>query len=443
MLIDDFLGFIDKNKLFTPKDKILLAVSGGIDSVVMSHLFARAGFMFAIAHINYALRGRESQEDAAWVAQWAESLKVPFFLHEASPPAAGNIQSWARKLRYDWFKQLLQTKGYDYVATAHHANDVLETVLFRLCRGGGIAAVHGILPKQAFLVRPLLFATRAQIMDYARHHALSWREDSSNATDKYRRNYLRHHVVPHLREINPKIEATVWATTCRIREVEEVWEEYVTRWRQNVFYEDEAATLHFAFEHLPRKVALWQALLAPYGVSFDLAEQLIEACGRSQAGAVFYTATHCLLLDRGELLIRAQAENAALCHEELLLSSPKGNASLCFGSLYWELLPGRPSLLSADPCQAYLDADKLNFPLKVRLWQAGDRFCPFGMKGKSKKVSDFLINIKLSRFEKERQYVLADAQGRIAWVLGRRIDERFALNASTQNVLFLSWTPKP
>lgn len=441
MLVDDFLHFIDKNKLFTPKDKILLAVSGGVDSVVMSHLFGEAGFTFAIAHVNYRLRGKESEEDAAWVARWAEQLGVPFFLHEATPPASGNVQLWAREVRYAWFEELLRREGYDYVATAHHAGDVLETVLFRLCRGGGIAAVHGILPKQSFLVRPLLFATREQILDYARRHALSWREDRSNATDKYRRNYIRHHVVPHLRKINPKVEEAVWATTCRIREVEEVWEEYVEQWRQKALCEKGAGVISFVFDKLPHKITLWQALLAPYGVSFDLAEQLMEACIRGQSGAVFYASTYCLLLDREEILIRDRHQADAPA-EEFIISTTQGSCLLPSGELRWEQLSAPPSEIPADPLQAYLDADKLQFPLKMRIWRPGDRFFPFGMKGRSKKISDFLVNIKLSRFEKEQQYVLTDARGHIVWVVGRRIDERFALKPSTQNVLFLSWTPK-
>ncbi|GIV38652.1 MAG: tRNA(Ile)-lysidine synthase [Thermonema sp.] len=440
MLLDNFLRFIDKNKLFTPKDKMLLAVSGGVDSVVMSHLFAEAGFTFAIAHVNYRLRGEESDQDAAWVARWAEQLAVPFFLYEANEVAEGNIQLWARELRYAWFEKLLKEEGYDYIATAHHAGDVLETVLFRLSRGGGIAAVHGILPKQAPLVRPLLFAGRAQIIDYAKRRGLTWREDSSNATDKYRRNYIRHHVVPHLRKLNPKVEEAVWATTCRIQEIEEVWETYVARWRRQAIYEKDDGTIRFCYEEVPRKVALWQALLASYGVSFDLVEQLLSVCNEGQSGAVFYTATHELLLNRKEVLIRPR--KAQVHADGLLIEALRGSITAAFGVLRWEPLPALPATIPHDPHTAHVDMDALSFPLKLRLWQPGDRFCPLGMKGKKQKVSDFLINKKLSLFEKERQYVIEDAQGRIVWLVGQRLDERFALKPSTQNVLFLSWTPK-
>lgn len=445
MLVNDFLDYVSKNKLFSLKDKILLAFSGGVDSVVLSHLLWQTQHCFALAHVNFGLRGEASAADARWAAAWAQQMGVPFFLYEVQPKTriSGNIQLWARQLRYAWLEALRQQKGYDYIATAHHADDVLETVLLQLIRGGGIGALHGIYARRAYLRRPLLFATRQQIEAYAHQQALSWREDSSNQADYYRRNRIRHHVVPLLRQMNPNIAINTLELTERIQDIEQVWLQYVEQHRNSAVTRLSDEGWCIDTQQLPsHRRALWHAILAPWGVSYRLSCQIAESVGKGQSGSRFSTRSYELLLDRHRLLIRPH--QAAIQAERIQLpiteADEDGQCSIGDNKLLWCWQPaGKVNYSLADAQTAYLACENLCFPLYVRRWQPGDWFCPLGMGGKRKKLSDFFVNAKLSVFDKQQQWLLTDNQDRIVWVVGYRIDERFAIRPSTQKVLCLTW----
>ncbi len=228
-MLKPFLTYIAEKALFLPEDTILLAVSGGMDSVVMAHLFHKAKFKFAMAHCNFGLRGEESDADEAFVKKLAKKYKVPFYTEQFETEAFArlekiSVQMAARMLRYEWFGKLLREAGFAYLATAHHQNDTLETVLFNLTRGTGISGLHGISPSRGRVIRPLLFADREMIYDFVVENQLAWREDSSNQSSKYHRNLIRNEVVPLLKQINPGLEGTIAQTAAKISAVEHIYE---------------------------------------------------------------------------------------------------------------------------------------------------------------------------------------------------------------------------
>lgn len=439
MLEQDFLAFINGNRLFAPTDRVLLAVSGGLDSMVMAELFHRIRQPFAIAHVNFGLRAHESDDDALFVKNKAEQYGVPFHLTTFDTTAFAaekgiSIQMAARELRYHWFTELLRQYSYTCVATAHHQNDVLETLLLNLTRGTGMAGLHGIASRQNEVVRPLLFATRDRLAAYRTEQNLAYREDSSNPEDKYARNRIRHHVVPVLTGINPSLWQTLPRTVERLRAAEQLVKAELERsWLEIAAQQDEKTLLPSAklntLAELPFRLAEW---LKPFGFTEAQIEQMIEALDQ-EVGQVFLSDTHRVVHERMGLLLEPLPEPYA--YEITLTELPTEPVFLPDGTtLMVELVNKSADFhLSSAPNTACLDADRVSFPITIRSWRLGDRFRPLGLKG-SKLVSDFLNDLKVTRSEREQVSVLVvDAQ--IAWVIGRRIDHRFRMVAETKKVL--------
>ena len=241
-----FSTFINKNKLILSSNKILLTVSGGVDSVVMCNLFHNAGIKFGIAHCNFQLRGKESDGDEKFVENLADKYGVPFYCKQFDTKKYSkehhiSTQMAARTLRYNWFQEIRKKEGYTYIATAHHQDDSIETFFINLIRGTGIAGLHGILPKQGKIIRPLLFANKEDILKFSAKQDLSYREDSSNASDKYMRNKIRHSIVPVLRELNPKIETTISSTIKRLQDVETIYKSEIEKQRLNIVSEKDGS----------------------------------------------------------------------------------------------------------------------------------------------------------------------------------------------------------
>ena len=423
--------------LFTPSQRLLVAVSGGLDSVALLHALHQAGYHTGVAHVNFGLRGVASDADEAFVQQLAFQYQAPFhhtrFSTEAHAAGHGiSIQMAARALRYEWLEQIRQQAGYDYILTAHHRNDSIETVLLNLVRGTGLAGLRGMLPKTGQLVRPLLNATRADIAAYAAHHQLAWREDSSNATDAYQRNFLRHRVVPLLEELNPNFSETFQHTMQRLREAEEIITEQTGRLRENCH--NEAGTVQIRTDVLPKTglPLLLHELLRPYGFTYRQAQELVRALP-GPPGKQFFSATHRLVKDRQHLLITPLPAASAV--PPAGISIPAGAAEVTAGP--WRLklqrFPMATYLLQPDQEIAALDADTLAFPLLLRPWQPSDWFVPLGMRGR-KNISDLLTDRKVPLPEKEKVWVLLSGEA-IVWVLGRQLDDRFKLTARTKEVL--------
>lgn len=437
-MIQEFRAFIKTHELFTPDEKVLIAVSGGIDSMVMTHLFLRCGFDFGIAHCNFNLRGEESDGDEIFVKNYAGNHGIPFFskkfdTEEYASSRGLSIQMAARELRYTWFEEILRENQYNVLSLAHNLNDNIETFLINMVRGSGIAGFAGIRPKNDHLVRPLLFATRNEIKEYSEKYEVKFREDSSNADTKYIRNKIRHLIVPVLKEINPSFENTIEETIARVTEINEIYSGHVSKIRTAVVRETKGGHVAKIEEILslsPLNTMLYE-LFRGFGITRPMIPELIKlTSGRS--GSRLNTATHRFIRNRGEILIQSSIEevqtNIVLNSvEELLACNIAGKISVnpC----------GKEYIIPRETQYTCLSLNKLKFPVTIRNWRPGDLFYPLGMNRK-KKLSDFFIDNKLSIPEKEAALVL-ESDGRIACIIGIRTDNRFRITRSTTKCLII------
>ncbi len=385
-------------RLTAPKGRTIVALSGGADSVALLRLLLEAGAQVVALHCNFHLRGEESDRDERFVSALCQGLGVELHVRHFDTKAYASekgisLEMAARELRYEWFEQMREELGCEDIAVAHHQDDQAETVLLNLLRGTGLRGLAGMRQRNGHIIRPLLGFSKQDILAYLRSLRQDFEVDSTNLEREAQRNKIRLDVMPLLREINPK-------ATLHICQTADLVQSYLEA-SPSAGY-----SLHALHE--------W---LQPYGFnSAQIREIFREQDG--QSGAIYESPTHRLLRDRGKLLLTGRSETAlfTLCHSIVETDSPL------------DFLKGQP--LSAD--HAYLDADKLQLPLRQRPWQQGDRFRPFGMWG-SRLVSDFLTDLKLNRFQKERQQVLLSGD-RIAWVVGLRTDDRFRVTANTRRI---------
>ncbi len=435
--LQQFINFIKTNALFVEQDKNLLAVSGGKDSVLMCQLFKLAGYQFSIAHCNFNLRGDEAKRDESFVKQLAADLAVPFYVNHFDTKAYANeqhisTQMAARELRYQWFEELRREKKYAVIAVAHHQNDSIETLLLNLTRGTGISGLHGILPKRDKIVRPLLFLSRMQIDEIVLENKMDYVEDSSNETNKYARNKIRLNVIPHLREINPNLEETFALNIARFAATEEVLMQVVESLKKRIVsIENDLTCLSIAeIKQLKPQNLLLYELLKPYNFSNTVVKEIIESLSK-QSGTSFYSSTHRATVNRAQLLIttvnkEASTEKHCLIHSIDHFSRIDGHKiSISFSN---------SPLIEANKNKAFVDFDQLIFPLVLRYKQNGDRFIPLGM-GSYKKLSDYLIDSKVSLPEKENIPLLINGNGEIIWVAGFRQDNRYKLTITTKKVV--------
>jgi tRNA(Ile)-lysidine synthase len=435
-MLKKFLAFSAEQKLFNPDDPILLAVSGGMDSVVMAHLFFKAKLRFGIAHCNFGLRGEEADADELFVKKLAKKYKAPYFSNQFETQAFADsekisVQMAARVLRYTWLEQVRMQQSYQALATAHHVNDMLETIFFNVTRGTGISGLHGILPGQNHLIRPLLFASKEDIYDYVVEHQLAWREDSSNQSVKYQRNLIRNEVVPLLKNINPNLENTIRQTVEKVSAVERIFDRYVSKLRQKAFrHETGAGFLSIKnLQEEPEMAIVLSELLKPYHFSYAQSKEILQVLD-GEAGRKFESPTHILVKDRSELVITAKPLQPFMSAD---LEEEQTDFEHELFSLQLKKLRREAVQISSRKNLALLDYATLRFPLKIRKWKEGDWFIPLGMN-KKKKLSDFLIDEKIPLNLKDRIWVLTSNDA-IAWVIGQRIDDRFKITENTEDVL--------
>ncbi|MFL5763501.1 MAG: tRNA lysidine(34) synthetase TilS [Bacteroidia bacterium] len=441
-MLSAFTTYIKKQKLFSKTDKILLTVSGGVDSVAMCELFHKAGYSFAIAHCNFQLRGKESDADETFVEALAEGYGVEFHSVSFNTPAFAkkeklSIQAAARSLRYDWFEEVRTQFGYDVIATAHHSDDSIETFFINLIRGTGISGLHGIQPKHGNIARPLLCLSKKEIIAFATKSKLKYREDSSNASDKYLRNKIRNKLIPLLEEMNPSIGKTILDEIQRISAAEKIYREAIDE-KRKVILRKKKDTFRMPINVFQDQgPSLLFELLRPFGFSSATSSEIFRSL-KGSSGKQFFSETHRVIRDREELIIEAtkkdqgSVKNQNSGKKKIRISKAQKEILLGDCSLRFRIADAKTQALKKSKDTANLDLNKLKFPLELRRWREGDRFQPFGMKGK-KKLSDFFIDEKLSLDQKENTWLLC-SEGNIVWVAGMRIDDRFRVSAGTKKI---------
>ena len=443
-MLKEFREFIRNEKLGDETSRYLLTVSGGVDSVVMCALFYRCGFSFGIAHCNFGLRGAESDGDEAFVKKLADSYGVPFFRKSFSTGSYArrkkiSIQMAARELRYDWLKRLALEKQYDRIATAHHLDDSIETFFINLLRGSGIAGLHGIASRNELIIRPLLFSNKRMIRSFAEKNRLAWREDSSNRTDKYLRNSIRHHLVPSLKKLNVGFEETIAKEFSYLKDAADIFRQFIAEKKKEIVTTDGRNVL-LNIRKL-QESGYAETILHELLRTYDFTPETTELIAKrlfTTAGKKFFSPTYRLIRDRDFLILSPVTKilkgNRMEQEEEIQIPEEGGLFEGVGYSLLAVTMEGDLSSVNEkNKHTAYLDHAQLAFPLKVRKWQEGDFFRPLGMKGK-KKISDFLIDQKVPIHEKEEIRVMLSGND-IVWVLHHRIDNRYKITASTQKIL--------
>ncbi len=414
-------------ELFTKEDSILVAVSGGLDSIVLLHLLHSSKKNIAVAHCNFSLRAKESDDDEAFVKQWARTHKIPFFSKKFNTKKFAKEQSLstqmaARELRYTWFKELAKENGFTKIAVAHHADDQFETVLLNLLRGTGISGITAMNTQNGIIVRPLLYLSRKDIESYAKKHKLKWREDASNAEEIYARNKIRHKVLPVLKELNPSLLSTFVNTKRRLQNAQLVFEK-----GKSDFLVKAAFDGGWKFKVTKDNVAkaLLSEILFDFGFTHDVISK-ITAANKLESGKIFLGKNCRLLKNRNEWILTPLQE----IEESFLLEKGASIALPIVLKSASKAIKGFK--ISKDPTLAQLDEDKLKFPLKLRKWKQGDWFIPLGMKGKMK-LSDYFINQKFSLLDKENAWILASGND-IVWIVAHRVDQRYAIGEKTKKV---------
>lgn len=412
--------YITEKGLFGLTDKVLVALSGGADSVALLRVLLQLGYRCEAAHCNFHLRGAESDRDEAFVVRLCETLRVP--LHkvdfQTKEYAAGksiSIEMAARELRYAWFESLLPVCGARVIAVAHHRDDSVETFLLNLVRGTGIKGLKGIAAVNGRVVRPMLGVSRADILDYLEALQQDYVTDSTNLVDEYMRNKIRLNVLPLLRELNPSVDDTLAETAMRLSDTSAVYQQAMHEAAQRVRKENSISIAGLLAEVAPQ--ALLYELLYPLGFNSAQVGEVFRSL-KAESGRRFLSKEWELLKDRYFLLLRPVGGECPV-PELLVQEADKDSVEI-----------------EKDNRIAFLDADTVMQPLVLRKWQSGDAFVPFGMKGK-KSVRNYLKDRKKTLFEKESQYVVCNVSGEVVWLVNERIDDRFKVTGKTQRVLVL------
>ncbi|MBC5836756.1 tRNA lysidine(34) synthetase TilS [Flavobacterium muglaense] len=417
---------------FLDNKKLLLATSGGLDSMVMAHLFQQLHHDIALAHCNFQLRGVESFGDQKFVQDFADTNKIPVYVTQFDTLAFAkdyklSTQVAARDLRYNWFYELLESENFDYILTAHHADDNIETFLINLSRGTGLEGLTGIPAENGNIIRPLLAFSRDEIAQYAHDHGIEWREDSSNASEKYLRNKIRHDLVPLLKELNPQFISSFQKTQSYLQQSEAMVEDASIMVYQQVVRQEEDE-IYIDLKQLLRlpnyKSYLYQWLKEFQFSAWDDVYNLVD----SLSGKQVYSSNFRLIKDRDFLIL--SPINFEEQQQEYLISQGVQDVKIPLKLSFCKV---NDISVSANTA-IFVDEDKLDYPLILRKWQEGDVFQPFGMEGKSKKLSKFFKDEKFSLLEKENCWILCSGEA-VVWIVGYRQDERFKIQSTTQNIL--------
>ena len=417
---------IEEKRLFTLNDKVLVALSGGADSVALLRVLLELGYECKCAHCNFHLRGEESNRDENFVRNLCKEHGIPLHVKHFETTAYAkekqiSIEMAARELRYDWFEELRKKIQAQVIAVAHHRDDSVETFLLNLIRGTGINGLKGISPKNGYIVRPLLAISRTDILDYLNHLNQDYVTDSTNLQDEYMRNKIRLNLIPLMETMNPSIAESIQETAQKLSEVADIYQENrqfaLKKTLKSGKNNEESMSIKEVLEDVA-PLSLLHEWLSPKGFNSSQIKDIYLSLKTLQSGKRFLSTDWELLRDREYLVLKPRNSE-----EKVPVLDMKTV----------EITPNFTIL--KDKNIAFLDADKVILPLEIRKWEQGDKFLPFGMKGK-KKVSDYLTDRKFSLFEKERQYV-ACSKGKIVWLIGERTDDRFKITEDTKRALVL------
>lgn len=456
-LLNDFIKNVEQHNLFQKNSYLLLAVSGGADSVALCELCFQGGFHFEIAHCNFQLRGEESQRDEKFVRRLGEKYRTKVFVKKFDTKKYAeenkiSIQVAARELRYDWFDELLKSDEpmpasetenlaltiyhSRFLLTAHHANDNIETLLMNFFKGTGIKGLQGILPKQGKIIRPLLFGQKEEILSFLKTHNLDFVEDTSNASDKYTRNYFRNQLIPSIEKVFPKVQENLIHNIERFNEIEVMYQQALDLHKKKLL-EQKGNEIHIPVLKLlkaePLKTIVYE-IIKDFGFTAHQTHEAINLLN-SESGKYISSATHKIIRNRNWLII-APINTLKTVH--LLINETDKEINFELGTLSIKKCDSVSFKIPSSNLIALLDAKEIKFPMLLRKWKQGDYFYPLGMQ-KKKKLSKFFIDQKISVTDKEKIWVI-ETNRRIIWVIAQRIDDRFKINEKTENVLIIELT---
>ena len=417
--------FIEENNLFALNGKVLVALSGGADSVALLRVLIDLGYTCECAHCNFHLRGEESDRDEQFVRSLCQEHQIPLHVKHFETESYAkekqiSIEMAARELRYAWFEELRKETKANVIAVAHHRDDSVETFLLNLIRGTGINGLKGIQVKNGNIVRPLLETSREDILNYLVFLNQDYVTDSTNFQDEYMRNKIRLNILPMMKEMNPSIMESIQDTAQKLADV------------ANIYNQNRKEILEISIQEnnkeyiLPIQtilndlapLTLLHEWLGKYQFNSSQIKDIYQCLKQEQSGKQFISNGWVLLRDREHLILRQKVETE---------NAPKINIET--------FETDNDFVLIKDKHIACLDAEKVVLPLEVRKWKKGDKFIPYGMKGQ-KKVSDYLTDKKFSLFQKEKQYVVC-SEGKIVWLIGERIDDRFKITDKTKRAIII------
>lgn len=447
--------FIQNYQLFTINYPILLACSGGRDSVFLADVLHKLGYSFALAHCNFRLRGEESEGDAEFVRTLALQYNVDFFIQNFNTKEFAtvhnySIQEAARHLRYSWLEEIRKENGYAAIVTAHHADDQAETLLLHLAQGCGLKGIQGMLPKNRHIARPLLVINRSDIDKYIAEFQIPYRDDSSNAKDKYTRNYIRHHILPTLDNINPKSASNIAHSAILFQEANILYEQAINTIAKKVvknFDSHSFIDYQYILQHSASRT-LCYSLLSPYGASAALVEEIrLDILKGVINGAQYFTSSHRIIVERNHLCILPLNKQ----EESILVAFDKIPKQIHFGEFIIKISQKPISKVNMKYTEryAYFDAETLSLPFRIRYHRSGDYFYPLGMtkdashqKVGKKKVAKYFKDEKFSTLQKERTPLLFAGE-RLIWIVGSRMDDRHKILATTKHVIQMQIIKSP
>ena len=439
-LIGRFQQYVTETLGLGLQDKVLLAVSGGRDSMLMSSLFLQAGYTCIMAHCNFHLRELDADLDEALVRDFASAHGVPFFVqhfdtHQHAKAQGISTQMAARELRYSWFETLRKQEGAQWIAIAQHQDDHIETVLLNLSRGTGLQGMQGILPRRGRIIRPLLFLTSQAVTNYVQQHDIPYRDDQSNFSTKYQRNKIRLDIVPKFRELNPDFNQIMCENITHFQEAYRLLQSFVEPIRQALFEAQEEGMFRIrkvALQPYLAQLPLLFELFKPYGFAKPVLAD-VQMNWQGDPGKLFHAPAYELLLDREDLWLKPRRQQKSVETVEVWADS----SSIQIGVYRLAVKLTHQTTILRDERILQVDFERLQFPLTLRFWQEGDYFYPLGMGGKRKKLSDYFIQQKVDRYAKQRVPILVNGNGEVIWVLGHRADNRYRITESTKKVFTL------